>query len=161
MASVYGDITDLDVGDISVLDDTKTRHVNNAADEIDSRLGFMYQTPFTVSNTSDAGWKLIQRLARFVASGRLLMEIAQASENQMVQAYAKRLLDDAEAAFALILEGKVNLSPATPSDPGSSVDNQNAVTVTNLDPYSQVEAFYGWAALPPGTVRYGGGWGAY
>lgn len=146
MSSTYSTISDLFVGDITIDTATKQQHVDRAADEVDSRLGFMYVTPFTQGALSRPGWLFIQRLANFIASGRLLLEIDQAGEGMMIHAYGKRLLDDAEECISYVLDGKIDLLPTDPSDP--DIQAVHGATVRNLDPYSQVEAFYGWASIP-------------
>lgn len=156
MTSTYSNVTDLFVGDITVDDTIKQNHVDRAADEVDSRLGFLYVTPFVEGDISRPGWLLIQRLANFIASGRLLLEIDQAGEQQMIHAYGKRLLDDAEATIQLILSGQIDLRPQDPTE--IEVPAINGAKVVNLDPYSQVEAFYGWAAIPGYNYSGFGGW---
>lgn len=152
--STYSVIADLLIGDVTVDDTVKQRHVNQAADEVDSILGFLYPTPFTEGAVSRPGWLLIKRLANFIASGRLLLEIDQAGEEQMVHAYGKSLLQQATDAMEMVLNGAVNLLPG---DDGSDTDAKpvNAMLIANVDNFSVVEAFYGYMAKPPLiTTRY-------
>lgn len=152
----YSHVPDLLVGDVVIAADIKQRHVNNATDEVDSKLGFDYPTPFTPDNTSRQGWLLIKRLANFYASGRLLLEIAQVGEQQQINSYGKSLVDQADEVVACILKGDINLSPeSVEPDPV-----QNQFLIQNLDPVSQVEAFYGYIAQPtyPFAGQPFGGW---
>lgn len=145
--STYSATTDLLVGDVTIDDAVKTRHVNQAADEVDSNLGFLYPTPFTEGALSRPGWLLIQRLANFIASGRLLMEIDQGGEEQMIHAYGKSLLQQATDAMSLILSGAIDLRPG--DDGSTEVPATNGMLIANVDDFSVVDKFYDYMAKPP------------
>lgn len=146
--STYGLITDMLIGDVTVDDSVKQRHVDQAADEVDSKLGFLYPTPFTEVALSRPGWLLIRRLANFIASGRLIMEIDQGGEENIVHKYGMSLLQQAEDAMCIILDGSVNLLPG---DDGSGAGDApvNGMLIGNVDKFATVDAFYDYMAKPP------------
>lgn len=155
--STYSLVTDMLVGDVTVDTAVKQRHVDQAADEVDSTLGFLYPTPFTAGTCSRPGWLLIQRLANFIASGRLLLEIDQGGEEQMIHAYGKSLLQQATDTMALILSGAIDLRPG---DDGSDAGDQpiNGMLIGNVDSFATVDAFYNYMAKPPVFIGRRGGW---
>lgn len=160
-SGVYCTDGDLLIGDVTLKDrDTLVKkHIDAAADTIDSQIGFSYATPVTSSTVSRSGWLLLKRIAIFVASGTLLMETDQAGEGTKVHDYALYLLQQAQAALEAIVSGDVNLRPSIENEVPDGP--QGKVLVNNLDPYSQVESFYGWASQPPpwylrgGVIPYG------
>lgn len=156
-ASTYSDKTELLIGDLVCSDTLKDKHVTDASDEIDSKLGFLYTVPFTQASVSAPAWILIHRIANNLASGRLLLEINQSREPAAlgyqnapvkVTSYGQSLIDEAEATLAMIVKGDINLNP--PGDSGDDLKVLHGSRVANLDKYSQVEAFYGWASKPLG-----------
>jgi len=154
----YSSKDDLLIGDLPCKDDLKDKHVDDASNEIDSKLGFLYVVPFTSSTVSVPAWILIQRIANNLASGRLLLEINQSRElgsmgyqngPVKVVSYGQSLIDEAEATLTMILKGDIDLNPPGDDDgDDGGLGALHGARVANLDPYSQVEAFYGWAAKP-------------
>lgn len=160
-SGVYCADGDLLIGDLALKDRDSLvqKHIDAAADTIDSKIGFAYVTPVTSSVVSRAGWLLLRRIAVYLASGTLLMETDQAGEGTKVHDYALYLLQQADSAIEAIVSGDVNLRP---SDENEVQDGpQSKVLVNNLDTYSMVESFYGWASQPPpwylrgGVIPYG------
>lgn len=162
-AGVYCKSDDLLIGDVtlkaSTADATLQKHIDGAADKIDAAIGAIYQTPVNLNSVSRPGWLLLKQIAINIASGRLLMESDQAGEGTKVHDYALYLLQQADMALDAIVKGDVNLRPSVENENQDSA--RGKVLVNNLDGYSQVEAFYGWAASPPpwylrgGAVPYG------
>lgn len=145
----YCSDTDLLIGDVTLKNhDVLTRkHIDGGATEIEARIGMIYPTPVNTANVSRAGWLLLKTICIHIASGRLLMEIDQAGEGTKVHDYALYLLQQADAALDSIVKGDVDLHPSGASDEVNTT--RGKVVVNNIDPYSQVEAFMGWAAQPP------------
>ncbi len=148
--------TDLIIGDVTLTDSDLLvrKHIDGAADDIDAMLGSVYVTPIEQGVVSRSGWLLLKRIAYHIASGKLLMEIDQAGEGTKVHDYALYLLQQANQALDSIVKGDVNLRPTVENaNPNSA---RGKTLVNNLDGYSQVESFYGWAAAPPPWYSRGG-----
>jgi hypothetical protein len=152
--------SDLLIGDVVLknYDALTTKHIDAAADEIDAAIGAAYATPVDAAGVSRQGWLLLKKIAIYIASGKLLMETDQAGEGTKVHDYALWLLQQAGAALDAISKGDVNLRPTIEN---ANLDStRGKVLVNNLDGYSQVESFSGWAAPPPprylrGAIPYG------
>lgn len=120
--------------------------VNDAADEIDSIIGYTYETP--VTNRED-GLPLderspvlltLKRINRYLASGRYIMAVAASGEEQELHAYAKRLVNEALDALKKIAEGSV------PFDARQLPDSRafdKGPRISNAEVRSNVDAFYG------------------
>lgn len=152
MTSTYSTVDDLLLGDMTIPGYvSKQAYVDNAADEIDSRLGYVYATPFDVSDTSTMirpARLMIKRIAAHLSSGRLVLAIAIASEDRQVHAYGKSLIDEALATLDKIAEGQIPLVGAEPLDPDASSAPPSGPAILNIDQFSQVEAFYQQMAQP-------------
>jgi hypothetical protein len=152
VASTYSTLADLLIGDMPIpayID--KQGYVNNAADEIDSRLGYVYATPFDVSDLSTMirpARLTIKRIAAHLSSGRLILAMATASEDRQVHAYGKSLIDEALSVLEKIANGEIPLIGADPLDPDATSAPHSGPTILNIDQFSSVEAFYQQMALP-------------
>lgn len=146
----YCDVTDLKLGNIPIpayLDAQK--EVNDAADEIDSKIGFRYITPVNVtvgSATVRPAVLLLKRINVSLATGRLLLAIASPEEGNQLHAYAWSLIKEATAALEMISCGDVVLDGV----PHFNTDDEPASTplISNIDSESSVEAFYDRIANP-------------
>lgn len=130
--------------------------VQDAADEIDSKLGHLFVTPFDLSNTSALSRParlLIKRISNNLASGRLLLAIASPEENQQVHAYGWSLVKEASDALAMIAAGEIQLDGAAPH-PGLPVDSPAVPLIHNVDSESAVEAFQDRIANPNYVFPY-------
>lgn len=150
---LYNATSDLLIGDVQLPQGNDgTKYVSQAADEIDSRLGFTYATPFDVSDSStmsNAARLMIKMLSIHISSGRAMMDLGTSGENNLPNPYGKYLLDQAEAILLLLVEGRIVLDGAQPVNGGpDNTEFSSRVLISNVDPYSMVEAFYGWAAKP-------------
>jgi hypothetical protein len=147
----YCTTSDLKLGEIPIpayLDPQK--EVNDAADEIDSKIGFLYQTPVNVgvgSTVVRPAVLLLKRINASLASGRLLLALASPEENRNVHAYGWSLVKEAQAALDLIASGQLPLHGALPVE-GVTEVAATAPLISNLDPESNVEAFYDRIANP-------------
>lgn len=158
----YSTIEDLLLGDIP-LPPNAAKYVNDASDEIDSKLGLRYVTPIVVSDdVANRSTKLLlKRIANFLASGRLILALASPQEVQFQNAYARDLVNSATAALDAISSGDVPLPGATyldTTDLGTS-----GPIINNLDAASNVESFYDFVTqdpltyVPPGAVLWPAG----
>lgn len=119
--------------------------VQDAADEIDSRIGHVYQTPIDVSNGSTVSRParlLFKRINASLASGRILLAIASPEENRNLHAYAWSLVRDSLAALDQIVSGEIPIPGATPSEDAVADDSPALPLISNVDAESNVEAFY-------------------
>lgn len=148
----YSSPSDLLTGDLKLPDYLSAqKFVDDAADEIDSRIGFLYATPVNVAALkADPKLRpialLLKRINTFIASGRLIMATDVSGEAGRVHNYGLTLVRDANLALDSIVSGKtvLNIPPADPeSDPLLSSPAQY-----NKDPESNVDAFYDRLANP-------------
>ena len=163
----YCTTADLLLGDISTstaLDPAK--YVNDAADEIDSKIGFRYQTP--VANTAPRPvLLLLKRLNAHLATGRLILAATISANQEELNAYGASLVNDAMLTLTAIAEGEMPLPGTTvnPDIPTVDPDDPSLLPIlhSNLDPVSQVEAFYAGVTTPgflgsmPSPYRAAGG----
>lgn len=144
----YSEVEDLLTGNIPLPSQyDPQKFVNDAADEIDSHIGFLYATPVNVSEGGPVvrpARLLLKRLNNFLATGRLLMAADAAGENKQLHAYALKLVEDATAALMQIADGSVVLDGALPA-PGLGVPTETShrgPLIYNKDLESAVDAFY-------------------
>jgi hypothetical protein len=147
----YSTVDDLLLGKIplpSYIDPQKV--VDDAADEIDSKLGHLMETPFNVSASDPNALKrparlLLKRINTNLASGRLILAVASPEENRNLHAYGWNLVQEATAALEAIGCGEYTLEGSVPIAP---VDTSATIPmIANVDPESHVEAFYNRANL--------------
>jgi phage gp36-like protein len=152
-SSVYSQVTDLLIGNIPLPQAlTPQKYVDDAADEIDSVIGFRYQTPIDMSdlgNVVKPARLLLKRVSNWLATGRIILAVDAAGEDVQLHAYGLKLVSDANDVLRAIADGVVFLDGAvTMTDPDeASMGLRRAPQIANLDEESIVEAFY--AALDP------------
>lgn len=149
----YSTKDDLLIGNIPLpgyIDSEKV--VEDAADEIDSAIGFVYKTPIewaveppTTVALQRPSRLLLKRINNYLATGRLILETAAAAEHSETHAYANRLLREANASLNAIARGEIVLEGAERIDQDQQV---TTVMIHNVDPESNVEAFYDRIAKP-------------
>lgn len=140
----YSRTQDMLVGDIPLSSGSDAeRYVNDAADEIDSRIGHIYSTPVDVSDGSPVerpARLLLKRISNFLATGRYLMALQAPNQRLETNAYAERLIREASESLNMIAEGQIILEGAETED-GDELAPVGPL-INNLDPESNVEAFY-------------------
>lgn len=142
----YSAKADLLVGSIPLpgyLDADK--YVDDAADEIDSKLGFVYETPIPVAEGAEGQAPrpvrlLLKRINNFLATGRLLLAVDSGGEEVRLHAYGQKLVEDATIALDAIVKGEIDLHDVTLVQVDRLV--QTTPIINNLDEESAVEAFY-------------------
>lgn len=157
--STYSQVTDLLTGNIPVSTVLGQKYVNDAADEIDSIIGHIYVTPVDMRPTPEEdppgvgtvkrpSRLLLKRIANFLASGRLMLATSAGGEDDQLHAYAKYLVDTALATLQQIASGSISLDGAvTDSDPDT--EGRYGPLIANVDPESNVEAFYDRIYMAP------------
>ena len=147
----YSDPNDLLLGNIPLpayIDPAK--QVSDAADEIDSNIGYVYNTPLDVSDTSSMerpARLLIKRISRNLATGRLILQVTSPEENARLNAYGWSLVSESLEALKCIAQGDIILQGADPA-PNASTAAVTTPQISNLDAESNVEAFYNRLANP-------------
>jgi hypothetical protein len=111
--SAYCTTNDLLLGDITIssaIDLNKV--VRDAADEMDSKIGFVYELPLPASLPQHITTMLKMINAR-LASGRLILTIASPAEAVDLYRYGTHLIELAEEALCGITTGKFQIPGAT------------------------------------------------
>lgn len=120
--------------------------VSDAADEIDSCIGLLYQTPVDTNAVSRPVKLLLKRLNVFLATGRLILAVTSNEEDARLNAYGLSLVQEAQKALYAIAEGAMVLTGAAVV-PGNEPQVSTPL-INNLDAESNVEAFYNRVANP-------------
>lgn len=144
----YCTVGDLLIGDIPTSGELNPeKYVNDAADEIDSKIGFQYETPVDVRSVPRPVALLLKRLNAHLASGRLILAATISAEDERLNAYGESLVASVELSLTAIATGEqllpgapINEETANPDD--HSVSTNPFALIQNLDPESHVEAFY-------------------
>jgi hypothetical protein len=157
----YCEDTDLLLGNIPLPAYlSATKYITDAADEIDSKIGFVYTTPVVLSE-SDLELRptrlLLKRINAHLATGRLIMAMDAGGEKDRLHAYGYSLVQEAVSALQGIVDGQIILEGAIPI--ASDAPRVTAVIIKNVDPESQVEAFYDRVANPSYQYFGAGGLG--
>jgi hypothetical protein len=123
--------------------DDLTKFFDDAADEIDATLGFIYETPVTKSAKGGPLPRpvelILARINRFLASGRYIMAVASAGEEGNVHAYGWSLVKEAQAALAGLASGANELDAVRLPNPGAG---RRAPAIANKEEASNVDTFY-------------------
>ena len=148
MGDTYSEAADLLLGDVPPPPDAG-KWVQDATDEIDSKLGLRYVTPIVVDETVPGNrvtTLLLKRIANWLASGRLVCSKAASTSQQEINAYGASLIAQAEAALDQLVSGDVVLPGAAFLD----VDDvgKSGPVINNLDDASLVESFYTAVTTP-------------
>ena len=141
--------------------------IQDAADEIDSKIGYRYVTPIDLTEIDptkdaavDGGLKVsrpvrlsLKRINAALATGRIILAVASPQEQAALHAYGLSLVNEAAMALEMIRTGQVDL------DGVDVIPNEapqvSGPQISNLDPESNVEAFYNRIAAPPSGYGYG------
>jgi hypothetical protein len=148
----YCSINDVSIGNIPLptyID--KQNFVDDASDEIDSKIGFLYTTPIDIADSGTnpvvrPARLLLKRIATSLATGRLILALDAAGEDQKLHSYGWSLVREATAALNKIADGEIPLEGATLVDPAANT--AKTVLLYNEDAESSVEAFYNRISNP-------------
>lgn len=119
--ATYSTVDDLLTGDILISQKVdKAKFVQEAADEIDSKLGFLYELPLAPAQPVPAPQTpvpleehellLLKGINNKLASGRLILTLDIAGEQTVLHAYGLRLITEAMNDLMLVANGQVLLS---------------------------------------------------
>ena len=130
--------------------------IQAAEDEIDSTLGMIYQLPLNLAMADPTVEKYLKRVAALIASGRLILSQATASEDDGVHSYGRYLLEEGKTLLAAIKCGDVDLLGVTRRP--ELIAGGTGPSVLQEDTYSLVDGFYAFAHRGvSGVARMGGG----
>jgi hypothetical protein len=149
--TAYCAVNDLLLGQIPApVGIDKQKVVDDAADEIDSKIGMLYETPIDIVSDPTVPPRpvklLLKRLNVFLATGRLILAAASNMEDQQLHAYGLSLVSEATTALAVIASGEMVLDGVDPAE--GYTPHSSTPLINNLDPESSVEAFYNRIANP-------------
>jgi phage gp36-like protein len=125
--------------------------VDRAADEIDSAIGFKYQTPIVGTGPQGRAVRLLmQNISIWLSSGRLIEELTASTQRVEEHAYARSLIQQAWMVLNKIISGEIILD-GVPVTGGTEVAFYGPV-IANKDTESNVDAFYDRVSNPLAAV---------
>lgn len=138
----YSLSSDLLIGDIPLPSYISSdAYVQAAADEIDAVVGQIYVTPVVVQTSAinRVTTLILKKLNNFLASGRIILALDAAGQNDRLHAYGMYLIKESQGILVAISDGKILL-------PGAQLVVTNtggtAPTILNAEKASLVDAFY-------------------
>ena len=144
VAGAYCAVEDMRTGDIATPSyTTKAQYITNAAEEIDAALGHLYVTPIVIDSTPEFRPSILylKKCNWLLASGRMISDVAASGESDSLNAYAKRMLDEACEMLDYIKSGKYIMTGAAQIE-SPDAENWTGPSVHNQDSVSMVEQFY-------------------
>lgn len=115
--------------------------IRSQADDIDAQLGHIYQTPIVVPDEPKyrPTLLLLKKINNLLASGRLMLDMSAAGEDDNPNAYGMQMLREGLALLGQIQSGSIILAGAPRIDestgaPGPLIHNEDSVSL--------VEQFY-------------------
>lgn len=149
----YSTVDDLLIGDLMVspkLD--KNKFIAQAAEEMDAKLGFVYTLPLQAFPVSDPApdpndWTalpihqnlLLKGINNKLASGRLILTLAVATEGSTLHAYGLRLVSEATTELLMIANMDIILDAKRLN--ASTTNPDRTPAVVNHDEESAVDMF--------------------
>lgn len=119
----YSAVGDLLTGDMLISSRIdKQKFVDDAADEIDAKLGWIYETPIEMASLPRHQALLLKQINNKFASGRLILTLDIAGEQTTLHAYGLRLIREATDELLLIANGTLDLE-ADRADVAAAPDN--------------------------------------
>lgn len=116
----YSEVSDLLIGDLLISESVdRAKFVNLAAEEIDSKLGWVYELPLRTAEvaSSPTAWKnlplhqanILKSINNRLATGRLILTLDIAGEGTQLHAYGWHLIQEALGDLAVIANGDVDI----------------------------------------------------
>lgn len=143
----YCEVSDLRTGDLPAPEHRSAeQYIKGAAEEIEAALGHLYVTPLVWTDEGNPkvrpGMLWIKKINWLLASGRFLLDVATAGEQDTVHAYGNKMLNEALMMLNKIVKGEFNLVGATQHEPGDEEKSFTGPAIFNEDATSMVEEFY-------------------
>lgn len=146
--TAYCKVTDLLVGDLELSARVDPQaFVDNASDEINSKLGYLYVVPIDTNAVPNFIALRLKSINAKIATGRLIMAITSGGEDDTVNAYGLALYKEGTMDLACIVSGREELTGATAAATDTSTDG-NAPSILVADAQSGVDAFYDYVNRP-------------
>lgn len=146
----YCETTDLLLGDMTLSESVDPQaFVDNASDEIDSKIGYLYVVPIQQTAVPNFIWTKLKNINAKLATARLILAVNVGGEEDAMHAYGVGLLSEAKAELECIKSGSDPLIGATPVGTSGGDGNGNAPTLLQTDRVSGVDAFYDYVNEPP------------
>lgn len=129
---------DLLIGDVTISSTlSRMSYIRDAADEMDARLGFVYELPLPIGTLKPHALTMLKMINARLASGRLLMSLAAPSEDDSVHRYGEWLIKQAYEDLYNLCNRSIDLVGAIPITDTSP----NVAAIYNHDEESAVDAF--------------------
>lgn len=150
--SGYCSDSDLVVGNLLQSDDSmKTDIIRQVSDEMDGRLGWLYETPIDLDGLRDHEAKLLRGICRKLSLGRLIAVLAIPEEGSSLHALARQYITEGTNDLNVIANGDIVLTaprsdnegdPDSPDTGGVGAQGARTPSVSNADSESLVTAFH-------------------
>ena len=129
-----------------------TQYLNMTGQEIDSKLGTMYQVPVDIAALPNSQGALLTSIHRKLASGRVIMAATISHADTAMHAYAVQLVKEAQMELMTLANGDIVLIGAErvdgSGDPRGDIEDAEVrdplarvPASTQRDDYSAVKAF--------------------
>lgn len=144
----YCAVGDLRTGDIRLPSYINlAQRVQGAAEEIDIAIGHIYKTPVSFGQapiplSSRPSQLALKKINWLIASGRILLDIAAASEDRTNHAYGMGMLKEGLAMLEKLRNGDVLLVGAEKIEGEEGNPSFTGPAIMQEDPFSLVESFY-------------------
>jgi hypothetical protein len=142
----YCETTDLLKGDIPLPSYMAAGqgYIDTATDEMDTVLGQLYVTPIVLDPDDpllrpSVLW--LKTCCKFIASGRLILDLDISEENDNLHAYGLSLLNQGLEMLKAIQSGAASITGAIPLDPAAGT-HPTGPMIYNVDTASLVQAGY-------------------
>lgn len=156
MMTTYSAAADMLLGTVArPVDAILLPYVQDGADRIDAILGERYVTPIVIDGTVAAnrsGVLLLKQINNYLATGMFIIAAATDSENNQLNAYGAKLINDANGLLFELAQGSRTLTGAVYLDVADV--GQTGPLINNLDATSLVENFYGLVTTPFSPFGY-------
>ena len=143
VVGAYSAVADLYKGDIPLQAQhgDGTQAIKAAADDIDAQIGHIYVTPIVLPE--DAQYRptrlLLKKINNLLASGRLMLDMTAAGEDDNLNAYGLSMLREGLKLLGQVQSGSIVLAGAPRLDEGIGAPG---ILIHNEDAVSLVEQFY-------------------
>lgn len=141
----YSTEEDLLLGDMVIspsLD--RQKFINDASDEIDSKLGWLYELPLRAVSpaTELPGYQLLtlKGINNKLASGRLILTLDISGEGTTLHAYGWQLIREAREELMVLANGEAALA-AVRTGPDPTIGSDKIPAIRNYDEESLLTAY--------------------
>lgn len=150
-ATPYCSKDDLNIGNLMIEPGGLDRYVREACEEIDAKIGWLYETPLDLDTLKDHERKMLKTIARKIATGRAISTLDVPNDGGVQGTYGLRLLQEGLDELHMIAGGDVPLSakradlegdPNEPDVGGHGAHGARVPEAWNADTESPLSAFH-------------------